>query len=403
MQTNLAPHIRETEAGQEAEAILRKCTHCGFCLATCPTYQVVGDELDSPRGRIYLMKQVLEGEQAGPVTQQHLDRCLSCRNCESTCPSGVQYGRLVDITRELVEDQNPHTTTPTRWGLKHIVPNRNLFRIALRTGQLLRPFLPASLRSKVPPRQRAVEAATPGEHPRKVVMLQGCVQPSLTPATNVATIELLDKLGIQVVPTSDGCCGAVNYHMADAESARASMRVNIDAWWPQIEAGAEAIIVNASGCGAMVKEYGYILRNDPEYAEKAARISELAVDPVELLQNEVERLRPADRVSRRIAFHCPCTLQHGQKLPGYVERLLRQVGFELTPVQDPHLCCGSAGSYSILQPEMATDLRDRRLRALTHGEPELIATGNVGCQTHLASGTETPVRHWIELLDVRES
>lgn len=409
MQTDLAPHIRDTEAGQEAEAILRKCTHCGFCLATCPTYQLLGDELDSPRGRIYLMKQVLEGHTPGPVTQLHLDRCLTCRNCESTCPSGVQYGRLVDIGRELVEEQRPRPASPTRWALRRIVPNRRLFTGVLRLGQALRPLLPAQLREKIPPHSRPSERgpqdAPPGPEAasRRVVVPRGCVEPALTPQTRSAAVRLLGRLGIATVPVNDGCCGAVEYHMADTDAAKARIRANIDAWWPAVEDGAEAVVVTASGCGAMVKEYGYILRNDPEYAERARRIAELAVDPVEVLAREEARLAPAADAPTRIAFHCPCTLQHGQKLHGRVERLLRRVGFELVPVRDPHLCCGSAGTYSILQPKLARQLRDQRLDALTDGDPQCIATANVGCQTHLAAASPRPVHHWLELLDVQDA
>ncbi len=399
METNLTPEHRNTAAGQEAEAILRKCTHCGFCLATCPTYQLLGDELDSPRGRIYLIKQVLEGHTPTGRTRQHLDRCLTCRSCETTCPSGVEYGKLIDIGRNLVEAQSGRPPSPIRWGLKRLVPNPGLFAAALRTGQVFRPVMPGSLAEHVPARRPAPAWPERRSQTRQVVMLKGCVQPGMAPEINPATVALLDALGIETVPTREGCCGALDQHLAEPERARAYMRANIDAWYPAIEAGAEAVVVNASGCGALVKEYGYLLRDDPDYAERAAAVAERAVDPVELLEREVNRLRPAAGMPRRIAFHSPCSLQHGQKLQGRVEALLRQVGFELTPVTDPHLCCGSAGTYSILQPTLSRQLRDRRIDALTGGEPEAIATANIGCLSHLSAASPVPVHHYVAFLE----
>ncbi|MFO6420545.1 glycolate oxidase subunit GlcF [Hylemonella sp. W303a] len=406
MQTHLAPEFAGTADGQAAEAILRKCVHCGFCTATCPTYQLLGDELDGPRGRIYLIKQVLEGETPTRSTQLHLDRCLTCRNCESTCPSGVQYGQLVDIGRKIVEEkvQRPSAERLTRWALKEGLPSP-LFGPAMRMGQLVRGLLPASLKAKVPAKQD--EGAWPTrEHARKVLMLAGCVQPAMMPNINSATARVLDAAGIQtVVAAKAGCCGAVKFHLNDQQGGKAEMRANIDAWWPFVEPGegqgVEAIVMNASGCGVTVKEYGHLLHDDPAYAVKAQRISELTQDLSELLPQLVGPLR--DKVAAQagqIAFHPPCTLQHGQKLRGAVEQSMGELGFKISTCRvEPHLCCGSAGTYSVLNPEIAYELRDRKLKNLGEMKPEQIASANIGCITHLQSGTEMPVRHWVEVLD----
>ncbi len=402
MQTNLAPEYRDTPEGKEAEAILRKCVHCGFCTATCPTYQLLGDELDGPRGRIYLMKQVLEGETPTRKTQLHLDRCLTCRNCESTCPSGVQYGHLVDIGRKIVDDKVPRPAgeKALRWALKEGLPSP-LFGPAMAVGQMVRGLLPASLKAKVPPKQNAGTWPT-RTHARKVLMLAGCVQPAMMPNINSATARVLDAAGIQtVVAGNAGCCGAVRFHLNDQAGAMAQMRANIDAWWPHVQAGVEAIVMNASGCGVTVKDYGHILRDDPAYAAQAARISELTRDLSELLPELVDALRP--RVAARagqVAFHPPCTLQHGQKLRGGVEKHLGALGFQVNvSANESHLCCGSAGTYSVLNPDIAYNLRDRKLGHLKELQPEVIVSANIGCITHLQSGTATPVRHWVELLD----
>jgi glycolate oxidase iron-sulfur subunit len=399
MQTQLTESILNTEEGREADAILRKCVHCGFCLATCPTYQLLGDELDSPRGRIYLIKQVLEGHEPTSSTQLHLDRCLTCRNCETTCPSGVEYGRLADIGRQIVESkvERPLPGRLMRRALRLLIPYRDRFAAALWLGQLVRPILPGGLKRRVP----APESARPrprNPHERKMLMLEGCVQPSLAPNTNAAAARVLDRLGIELVAADDICCGAVSYHLSATDEGLDYMRRNIDAWWPHIEAGAEAIVITASGCGVMVQEYGHLLRHDPEYADKAARVSELARDIAEVLADEdLSRLAPAGQ-RPRVAFHPPCSLQHGLKVRGVVERILADAGFELTPVPDAHLCCGSAGTYSILQKDLANRLKSDKLEALSAGRPEVIATANIGCQAHLQSGTDLPVRHWIELL-----
>ena len=410
MQTHLAPEYQNTPEGREAEAILRKCVHCGFCTATCPTYQVLGDELDGPRGRIYLMKQVLEGAEPTRATQQHLDRCLTCRNCESTCPSGVQYGHLVDIGRKLVDQKvkRPLGERAVRWALKEGLPSP-LFAPAMKLGQAVRGLLPASLKAKVPAPQDAGVWPTK-THARKVLMLAGCVQPAMLPNINSATARVLDAAGIQtVIAPAAGCCGAVKFHLNDQDQALVQMRANIDAWWPFVAPenaqAVEALVMNASGCGVMVKDYGHVLRNDVAYAAKAQRISELTKDLSELLPELVSALKPkidAAKLAKagQQVFHPPCTLQHGQQLKGGVEKHLGDLGFAVqTAAVEPHLCCGSAGTYSVLNPDMAYSLRDRKLGHLQASQPSGIVSANVGCITHLQSGTATPVRHWVEMLD----
>ncbi len=413
MQTNLAPEYAAREEGREAEAILRKCVHCGFCTATCPTYQLLGDELDGPRGRIYLIKQVLEGETPTRKTQSHLDRCLTCRNCESTCPSGVQYGHLVDIGRKLVDEKVPRPLPERllRTALKEGLPSK-LFGPAMRVGQSVRALLPEALKAKVPAKQRAGDWPTTIRE-RKVLMLAGCVQPSMMPNVNTATARVLDAVGVQtVVAPSAGCCGAVKFHLNDHDGGQAHMRANIDAWWPFIaptngDTPVESIVMNASGCGVMVKDYGYVLRNDPAYADKAARVSALTKDLSELLPDWVAALRPklvgdgaASAEKPVLAYHPPCTLQHGQQLRGGVEQHLSQLGFTVAVAQnESHLCCGSAGTYSVLNPDLSKQLRDRKLGNLKQVGASSIISANVGCISHLQSGTDVPVRHWVEVLD----
>lgn len=404
MQTNLAPEYKNRTDGQEAEAILRKCVHCGFCTATCPTYQLLGDELDGPRGRIYLIKQMLEGEEPTRKTQMHLDRCLTCRNCESTCPSGVQYGHLVDIGRKLVDEKvtRPMGESALRWALKEGLPSP-LFAPAMAMGQMVRPLLPQSLKNKVPEKRSAGERPRT-THARKVLMLEGCVQPSMSPNINSATARVLDAAGIETLTAKKaGCCGAVKFHLNDQDGGMTQMRANIDAWWPHVETGyIEAIIMNASGCGVTVKEYGHILQHDEAYASKAAKISALTKDISELLPELVTALRPKLKkaTQEQLAFHPPCTLQHGQQLKGGVERHLSELGFNIkTASCEAHLCCGSAGTYSVLQPELSYQLRDRKLNNLEEMKPQQILSANIGCITHLQSGTNVPVRHWIEMLD----
>jgi glycolate oxidase iron-sulfur subunit len=397
--------------GKEAAAILRKCVHCGFCNATCPTYQLLGDELDGPRGRIYLIKQVLEGAEVTRSTQLHLDRCLTCLNCQTTCPSGVEYGHLVDIGRKLVEERvaRPAAEKAVRWSLKQGLTSR-LFGPALKLGQALRPLLPKILKDKVPapervrPGQHAAEPVTMRTHARKVLMLGGCVQPSMMPNIDRAAARVLDIAGIQTVYAAGaGCCGALRTHLSDTRGGLADMRRNIDAWIPLLAAGdVEAIISSASACALSIKDYGHALAGDAAYAGKAARISALARDLSELLPQIVPALKNQRRggAAKRVAFHAPCTLQHGQRLRGGVEGHLRALGFEVMVAgEESHLCCGSAGTYSILQPQLAAQLRDRKLRHLAKTAPEIILSANIGCIQHLQSGTSTRVMHWIELLD----
>ncbi|AKH20999.1 glycolate oxidase subunit GlcF [Sedimenticola thiotaurini] len=401
MQTNLPAAFLNTAQGQEADAILRSCVHCGFCTATCPTYQLLGDELDGPRGRIYLIKQMLEGGAVTARTQQHLDRCLTCRACETTCPSGVRYARLLEIGRGEVERQVGRSlfAGATRWGLRQLLPYPKRFALALRLGQLLRPLLPERLKQKLPGRVTATPRPA-ARHRRTLLVLEGCAQSVATPNTNAAAARVLDRLGISLIaPAGQGCCGAVSQHLAAESEAAGFMRRNIDAWWPHIEAGVEGILVTASGCGTQVKEYGDLLQHDPLYADKARRVSELARDLCEVLEGEALETLSVREPGRRIAYHSPCSLQHGQQLAGRVEALLGRLGFELTPVADSHLCCGSAGTYSILQPELSQRLLENKLAALEAGGASCIATANVGCQLHLQSRAQGPVKHWIELLD----
>lgn len=399
MQTRLLPDLLATATGEKAESILRACVHCGFCNATCPTYQLRGDELDGPRGRIYQIKEMLEGEPVSAKTRLHLDRCLTCRNCETTCPSGVRYHALLDIGREMVEKQAPRPLWQQlqRRMLLTVLPYRRRFQLLMRLTQPLKPLVPQHLRTKLPDRISASPLPRAGQHARKMLLLDGCVQPVLQGGINPHAIRLLDRLGIEtIVAAEGGCCGAMAQHMADNALARRQAKANIDAWWPHIEAGAEAILSTASGCGLMLKAYAELLEDEPAYADKAAKVSALAKDIVEVLADEDLTHLPTH--PRRIAFHPPCTLQHGQKLEGRVEALLSSLGFELVPVADKHLCCGSAGTYSIFQPEIANTLRNNKLQNLQAGEPELIATANIGCQEHLRSASNVPVIHWIELL-----
>ena len=407
MQTHLSPEFAGTPDGIEAEAILRKCVHCGFCTATCPTYQLLGDELDGPRGRIYLMKQVLEGQEVTRKTQLHLDRCLTCRNCETTCPSGVEYGKLLDIGRRVVEEKvaRPPVEKAVRWALAQGLPSP-LFGPAMKLGQSVRGLLPERLKEIVPARQSAGHWPTT-VHARKVLMLAGCVQPSMAPNINGATARVLDAAGIQtLIAPKAGCCGAVKFHLNDQRGGKDEMRANIDAWWPYLERGeVECIVMNASGCGVVVKDYGHALQHDPEYADKAARISAATRDLSELLPDLVPLLQgKIQPQTAPMAWHPPCTLQHGQQLRGGVEQGLKALGFELRLAAcESHLCCGSAGTYSVLNPELSHQLRERKIANLEAAFPDVpakaILSANIGCITHLQIGTETPVRHWIELLD----
>ncbi len=403
METRLSPEFSGTPDGQLAESILRACVHCGFCTATCPTYQLLGDELDGPRGRIYLIKQVLEGAAPTRSTQQHLDRCLTCRNCETTCPSGVAYGQLVDIGRRVVDAkvQRPMAERAKRWALKEGLTSP-LFGTAMKLGQALKPLVPKSLSEKVPPATPASPWPT-REHARKVLMLAGCVQPAMAPNINAATARVLDALGVQTLVADDaGCCGAIRQHLSDRDGAQTDMRRNIDAWWPLVLRGmVEAIVVNASGCGVLVKDYGRELQHDPAYADKAARVAALARDPIEFLATHGEHLAAKLRrkPAENLAWHPPCTLQHGQRLGGQVEALLRGLGFSVSLPAESHLCCGSAGTYSVLQADLSKQLRERKLKHLAHVAPQRILSANIGCIQHLQAGTTMPVQHWLEFLD----
>ena len=408
MDTKLADFIRDTPAGKEAEAILRSCVHCGFCTATCPTYQLLGDELDGPRGRIYLIKQMLEGKPVTEKTRLHLDRCLTCRSCETTCPSGVKYSHLLDIGREVVDTKLPRKGGDAlmRRALRTVLPRPGIFGPAVKLGQLLRPLLPSGLADKLPPESQGAAKPWPEAvgHRRRMLALAGCIQPALGPNINAATARVLDRLGIELFEERKaGCCGAMRFHLSDQDAAKDDMRRNIDAWWPHVEAGVEAIVVTASGCGVQVRDYGHALADDAVYAEKAARISALCRDPAEVVAAERESLQAqlaaAPGTLGKVAFHSPCTLQHGLRIRGVIEGLLAVAGYDLVPVADGHLCCGSAGTYSLLQPKLSRCLRDNKLAALMAGSPLFIATANIGCLTHLQAGSVLPARHWIELVD----
>ncbi|MGY8872012.1 MAG: glycolate oxidase subunit GlcF [Pseudomonadales bacterium] len=404
MKTDLIPHYQDSPQGQDAEKILRSCVHCGFCNATCPTYQELNDERDGPRGRIYLIKQLLEGGEVTEKTRTHLDRCLTCRSCETTCPSGVQYGRLIDFGRAEVEKklERPFNQKLMRWALRQVLPYSQRFGPLLKVGQALRPIMPEVVKTKIPPKREVSSPWPAKRHARVMLALAGCAQPSTTPNTNVSTARVLDKLGITLVEEPKaGCCGAVSYHLGAHDEGLDFMRRNIDAWWPAVDAGVEAIVMTASGCGAMLQDYGYALRHDAGYADKAAKISELTKDISEVLQAEdlTRLVCSADKSSEKVAVHCPCTLQHAMQQRGVVENILQQAGIELARTKDKHLCCGSAGTYSILQPEMSQKLLSNKLEALTGEQPDRIVTSNVGCQLHLESKAKVPVQHWIELLD----
>lgn len=401
MQTSIPAQLLSHPDIAEADSILRTCVHCGFCNATCPTYQLLGSELDGPRGRIYLIKEMLETGQASDKTRLHLDRCLTCRACETICPSGVRYGRLIDIGREMVEVHAPRSLSERllRKAMLAVIPHTARVSVALALARLLRPLLPLQLQKKIPAKQTAsVQAAT--RHSRRMLVLEGCIQPLSTPNTNAAAVRVLDRLGISLISAPGaGCCGALNQHLSDPEGARAMMRRNIDAWWPHVENGAEAIVMTASGCGLMVKEYGSALKDDTKYANKAARISALTRDLSEILSRENLDTFAHIGQGMRAAYQSSCTLQHGQKLGGTVEAILQRCGYELTHVADGHLCCGAAGTYTLLQAELSQQLLENKLAALHEGEPEVIVSANVGCQLHLASASELPVKHWIELLE----
>lgn len=423
MHIELADTYRDTDLGREAETLLGPCVQCGQCTFTCPTFRLLDDEWDGPRGRIYLIKQLfegrepsvdslppaytlktLEGRSLGANLQLHLDRCLTCRACETSCPQGVRYGRLLDIGRELVEKIAPRPLKQqlARRALRAVVPHPMRFTALLRAGQALRRYLPQDLRARIPQRRSA--GPWPARaHARRMVVWQGCVQPSLAPDINAAAARVLDRFGIQLLAARDGCCGVLSHHMAATDEARDFMRKSIDALWPHIEAGAEAIVLTASGCGAHFRDYGQLLHDDPEYRDKAKHVSDMTRDIAEIVAEEWKEDAlhdlPVPQRARRIAFQSSCSLQHGEKLNGVVEKLLKRAGFKLVPVAYPFMCCGAAGTYSILQRTLSESLRARKLETLMSSRPEVIATANIGCLTHLAATSPVPVSHWIELLD----
>ncbi|MCI0653223.1 MAG: glycolate oxidase subunit GlcF [Methylococcaceae bacterium] len=400
MQTHLAEFIRDSEQGKEAEQILRNCVHCGFCNATCPTYQLLGDELDGPRGRIYLIKQMLEGSPATRKTQLHLDRCLTCRSCETTCPSGVRYGKLLDIGRSILEAnvKRKFLDRLVRKSLRLILPFSDRILALIAIGRKMLPLLPASLKRKVPGRQETSEHWPQPRHSRKMLRLNGCVQHAAAPQIDLAAAQVLDSVGISLVQAPQGgCCGALSYHLSQPDEALDFVRRNIDAWWPWIESGIEAIMISASGCGVMVKDYADLLKNDPDYAAKARRVSMLSKDIAEVLYDQ-DRSVIKPNHQGRVAFHSPCTLQHGQKINGMVEKILLDAGYTLCAVENPHLCCGSAGAYSILQKTLSERLLAEKIKTLEKEQPELIATANIGCLLAIQAAIRIPVKHWIELL-----
>jgi glycolate oxidase iron-sulfur subunit len=404
MQTRLPENPSPDTRASTATELIGRCVHCGFCNATCPTYQLLGDERDGPRGRIYLIKHMLEGNAPTSRTQLHLDRCLTCRACETTCPSGVEYGRLVDIGRELLTERAPRPWRERmrrRWLADFLTSPA--FAPLLALGQWLRPLLPRSLAKRVPARQKA--GRWPRQpHARRVLLLAGCVQPSLSPDLNAATARVLDALGIQAtVERAAACCGAIHQHLDQQQVAREYARHNIDAWWPLIEQGVEAVVFNATGCGTQLAEYGWLLRDDLQYAQRAARISALSRDVSAVLEPLKPKLQELSRnaLPENVAFHAPCSLQHGLKSRGVVEALLVAAGANLMPVRDSHLCCGSAGTYSLLQPDLSARLRDARLDALQAGAPARILSANIGCMVQLGSASKVPVTHWIQWLDER--
>ncbi|MDP3526371.1 MAG: glycolate oxidase subunit GlcF [Hoeflea sp.] len=421
MQTNFTAEQLADSGVAESEKILRKCVHCGFCTATCPTYVTLGNELDSPRGRIYLIKDMLENNR--PADKQvvtHIDRCLSCLACMTTCPSGVNYMHLVDHARVHIEKtyKRPLMNRITRALLALVLPYPGRLRASLYAARLGRPFAPlfravpglkpmAAMLELAPPSvPRASNIARPGTHAGagekrgRVAILTGCAQPVLKPGINEATVRLLNRIGVEVVvPEGEGCCGALVHHMGREHDALDAARKNIDAWTRQIDRGGlDAIIITASGCGTTIKDYGYMLREDPAYAEKATRVSGLARDITEYLAT-LELPVPINGAGLVVAYHSACSMQHGQKITVQPKALLKAAGFTVKDPPEGHLCCGSAGVYNILQPEIARTLRDRKVKNIERTKPDLIATGNIGCITQIAGGTDIPIIHTVELLD----
>ncbi len=420
MQTNFTAEQLADPAVAEAEGILRKCVHCGFCTATCPTYVTLGDELDSPRGRIYLIKDMLEnGRDADRDTVTHIDRCLSCLSCVTTCPSGVDYMHLVDHARVHIEEtyRRPLIDRFTRSLLAMVLPYPERFRLALRLARLGRPLAglfnrfealkPFGAMLELAPTVLAPrsETAAPGRHAAKaesrgrVAILTGCAQPVLDPGINAATIELLTRLGVEVVvPKGEACCGALVHHMGREDQALDQARANVDVWTREAAAGGlDAIVITASGCGTTIKDYGHMLRLDPEYAEKAAKVSALAKDITEYLATL--DLPVLERRDIAVTYHSACSMQHGQKITTVPKLLLKAAGFTVRDPAEGHLCCGSAGTYNILQPDISRTLKMRKVKNLEATRPDVIATGNIGCMTQIATATAVPILHTVELLN----
>lgn len=403
MEIHLDKKIADEAWAQEAQSIVRKCVHCGFCNATCPTYQLLGHESDGPRGRIYLITQLLKGHPADEATRAHLDRCLLCRACETTCPSGVPYARLLETGRHMLDQDMPRTGFDNlkRKLMTTLIPNRQLVDTGISLAKPIRRLLPADVSSQLPLPGKDLSRPE-ATHSRKMLLLEGCAQSSLTPETNAATARILNGFDIQVLPEArPGCCGAVRLHTSERAKGLEDIKKRIDAWWPMVEDGIEAIISTASGCGVTVKDYGELLKGDPAYEKKAREIAKLTVDISEVIGNESAKSPPAAELRQeiKVAFHSPCTLQHGQKITGKIEALLKEYGFNLLPVSDSHLCCGSAGTYSVLQPDLSEQLKADKLGNLQAHEPDVIVTANVGCQLHLRKDSNVPVLHWTELLD----
>ncbi len=397
MQTKIHPELVDLAEVQEADAILRSCVHCGFCTATCPTYQLLGDELDGPRGRIYLIKNLLEQNTISEASTRHLDRCLTCRACETTCPSGVDYGRLADIGRGLAAErtEGPWLRNTLARLLRFVVPRGYLFKPLLKLGQLVKPVLPGFLEDHIP-RSSPAQYPVSSQSESRILLLSGCVQSAATPNVVASLGHLLTATGNGYQVVDEGCCGALDYHLAAHDAGMTRMRRLIDLLYPRLS-GVDVILSSASGCGVTIKEYPQILQQDPVYAARAREVAEKVKDPVEYLE-EVFAEKVFNANARRVAVQTPCSLQHGQRLPGRIEAILAAAGYEILPQAESHLCCGSAGSYSILEPELSGQLRERKLANLTQADPDVIVTANIGCQTHLAGASPVPVMHWLELL-----